>query len=71
MFAKDNLDRCAGGEHMSGGDQFEDGAPPDGLSIEDVLPSFWYPRVKARERASDIENDFHVRCLLLINVSIN
>jgi len=31
MFAKDNLDRCARGEHMSGGDQFEDGEPPDGL----------------------------------------
>jgi hypothetical protein len=31
LFAKDNLDRCARAEHMTDGDQFEDGPPPDGL----------------------------------------
>ena len=31
LFAKDNLDQCTRGEHLTGGDQFEDGIPTEGL----------------------------------------
>ena len=31
IFAKDNLDQCARGEHMTGGDQVQDEVPPDGF----------------------------------------
>ena len=31
LFAKDNLDRCTRGEHMTGGDQFEDGVSTEGM----------------------------------------
>ena len=48
LFAKDNLDKCTKGGHMTGGDQFEDGIPTEGLWIEDALLNPWYPRMNFR-----------------------